>query len=56
MAEETNGATSDDWLRTQRRNRRVAVAAGEIDDFLTPGWLRVTPQKVMSWDFRKIAR
>jgi hypothetical protein len=37
----------------QRRGPAIAMNADEMDSFLA--WLRITPLKIISWDFRKLA-
>jgi len=56
-------------VQQQRRGRGIAMSAGELTSFLGDrrtclrdmihdgrhAWLRITPAKIVSWDFRKLA-
>lgn len=45
----------------QRRGRAIAMTTAEVDEFLASertcrvAWLLLTPDKLVSWDFRKLA-
>lgn len=41
----------------QRRGRRIMMTPGELDEMPHDGrhaWVRLTPEKIVSWDFRKL--
>jgi hypothetical protein len=47
--------------RQQRRGRKIAMDKAELDPRVAAmhhdgrhAWLRLTPEKITSWDFRKI--